>query len=101
MVTETEVKSIVSEVLTQRFADADLLRSDVELARDFDGEQIVRITALFDKKAATAVALFAASDEIRARLRKIGDERFVFIRQDIRDDQNAQFGDENNYEGPQ
>ncbi len=94
MVSEAEVRTVVADVLRQRFANEDLLRSDVELAEDFDGEQVVRVTAHFERTAASALALFAASDEIRDRLKRIGDERFVFIRQDVRDEPGGELGDE-------
>jgi ribosomal 50S subunit-associated protein YjgA (DUF615 family) len=82
MMTDTEIRKIVSDVMRERFANLGLMDSDVAFEEDFDGEKIVRVTAHFERREDVGEALFDAADTIRARLIKAGDDRFVFVRRD-------------------
>jgi hypothetical protein len=82
MMTEAEIRKIVSEVMQARFANRGLVNSDVVLDDDFDGEKIVRVTAHFDRPRDVGESLFDAADTIRTRLIEAGDDRFVFVSRD-------------------
>jgi hypothetical protein len=83
MMTEAEIRKIVSEVMQARFANRGLVNSDVVLDEDFDGDKIIRVTAHFNRPPEdTAESLFDARDAIRARLIEAGDNRFVFVSRD-------------------
>jgi ribosomal 50S subunit-associated protein YjgA (DUF615 family) len=82
MMTEAEIRKIVSDEMQARFANRGLVNSDVVLDDDFDGEKIVRVTAHFDRRRDVAESLFDAADTIRARLIEAGDDRFVFVNRD-------------------
>ena len=82
MMTETEIRKIVSDVMRERFAKLGLVDSDVVLDEDFDGEKIVRVMAHFDRPRDVGESLFDAADTIRTRLIEAGDDRFVFVSRD-------------------
>ena len=82
MMTETEIRKIVADVMRERFAKLGFVNSDVVLNEDFDGEKIVRVTAHFDRPRDVGESLFDAADTIRTRLIEAGDDRFVFVSRD-------------------
>jgi len=82
MITDTQIRNIVSEVLQGRFAEHGFVNSDVVFDEDFDGEKIIRVTAHFDGPRDVADSLFDAADDIRARLLETGDDRYVFVSRD-------------------
>lgn len=81
MTTEAEVRTIVLEVLSKKFASSGFSGVDVVLEKDFDGEDIIRVIAKFSEPAKNSEALFEAASDIRRKLIQRGDERFVFVRQ--------------------
>lgn len=82
MASESEIRSIIAEVLEKHFTEPKLLRFDVNFTEDFDGEKIIRVIAHLAKPSERSEPIFAAADDIRERLAAAGDERFVFLRQD-------------------
>ena len=82
MISEAKVKSIVKDVLATTLAGSGLVTSDINFDEDFDGEKIVRVTARLKSAPDKGERLHEAMDEIRDRLVRAGDHRFVFIRAD-------------------
>lgn len=81
MVTDADIRNIVSEIMQSRLASRGLVSSDIVFDEDFDGDKIIRVIAHFNRPPEdTAKPLFDARDAIRARLIEAGDNRFVFVR---------------------
>ena len=82
MMTNTSiVGAVVSEVLKHRLASLGFSGADIVIEKDFDGEDVIRVTAKLSKQGVDSEALFEAASDIRQRLIAEGDDRFVFVKQ--------------------
>ncbi len=81
MVSNEETVKIVETILSELLSARNFVDADVNFLEDFDGEPIVRVTARLKEPLHNSEVLFQAADEIRDRLLKRGDERFVFVQQ--------------------
>lgn len=78
----TQVKEVVADVLSHRFAKNGYSSADVNVEEDFDGEEIIRVTVHLSQPVENIDELYESVGEIRDHLQKEGDRRFVFLDQD-------------------
>lgn len=78
----TQVKEVVTGVLSHRFAKNGYSSADVNVEEDFDGEEIIRVTVHLAQPVENIDELYDSVGEIRDHLQKEGDKRFVFLDQD-------------------
>ncbi|MBI1980463.1 MAG: hypothetical protein HYS63_02645 [Methylocystis sp.] len=79
----TQVKEVVTGVLSERFARNGYTSADVKVEEDFDGEEIIRVTVHLARPVENIDELYESVGEIRERLQQEGDKRFVFLNQDF------------------
>ena len=79
--TNAEIQSVASEILSIKLGDKSFQDAAIAIEKDFDGEDIVRVTATLHRPATDADLLFEAASDIRQRMIETGDDRFVFVRQ--------------------
>lgn len=79
----SQVKEVVTGVLSQRFAKNGYSRADVNVEEDFDGEEIIRVTVHVARPVENVDELYDSVGEIRNRLQQEGDKRYVFLNQDF------------------
>lgn len=82
MIANSEVEKIIANVLRERLGKNGFSRSDVVFDEDFDGEEIIRVTAHVETPVADVDELFDSVYAIRDQLLKAKDKRFVFLSQD-------------------
>lgn len=86
--TDQQIAQIVSDVLKDRVPEAKFLRAEASSDKDFDGEPIIRITAYYvNRPNERPDALTSAVHDIRSALISCGEERFVFLSNDIANEQ--------------
>ena len=80
--TDAEIRSVASEVLANKLGPMSFHQAVIAVEKDFDGEDVIRVTATLDRPLADSDVLFEAASDIRQRMIEAGDDRFVFVRQD-------------------
>jgi hypothetical protein len=78
----TEVREVVSGVLSERLSKSGYSGIDVAFEEDFDGEEIIRVTIHLAQPVENVDELYDSVGVIRDQLSKSGDDRFVFLNQD-------------------
>lgn len=94
MILEAKVKEIVSKVMEEKFGTSELRDKEVDFEDDFDGEQIIRVTAVFRTDSVASESLFEAATAIRTQLKQAGDDRFVFVQRKPPENAGAEREDE-------
>jgi hypothetical protein len=92
----TQVKEVVTGVLSKQFAKNGYSSADVKIEEDFDGEEIIRVTVHLSQPVENIDELYASVGEIRDQLQLEGDKRYVFLDQDYpgaRDEYEEEDGD--------
>ncbi|MCJ2006861.1 hypothetical protein FV232_12285 [Methylobacterium sp. WL30] len=84
--TEREVENVVSSVLEHRFPGGQYKAAEVRFDTDFDGAPIIRVTARYNTRPASRAELVRTVHAIRDALIARGDDRFVFLSNDIADE---------------
>jgi hypothetical protein len=79
----SQVKEVVTGVLSQRLAKNGYSSADVKVEEDFDGEEVIRVTVHLARPVDDTGELYDSAGEIRTRLQQEGDKRYVFLRQDF------------------
>ncbi|WP_156387506.1 MULTISPECIES: hypothetical protein [unclassified Methylobacterium] len=78
--TDKEIQEVVFSVLKSRVPEAEFQGADVRSDIDFDGESIIRVTARYERRPAERrEALIGAIHDLRDALIAKGEERFVFL----------------------
>lgn len=80
---DREISDIVSKIVRARYPEAGFRGAEVRSDLDFDGEPIVRVTAAYERRPAPASALVGLTHDIRDALLSRGDDRFVFLENEI------------------
>ncbi len=83
MMKQSQVHKIVNDVLALRLGSNGFSKSDVTFEEDFDGTEIIRVTAHFENPVDDVRLLMDSQSAIRRTLIKGGDDRYVFLRQDF------------------
>ena len=83
MMKQFEVQKIVDGVLAQRLGTNGFSKSDVTFEEDFDGAEIIRVTAHLEKPVDDVRLLMDSQSAIRRTLMDCGDDRYVFLQQDF------------------
>ncbi|MGA8170716.1 MAG: hypothetical protein WB816_07785 [Methylocystis sp.] len=78
----TQVREVVTGVLSERLAKNGYSSADVKAEEDFDGEEIIRVTVHLARQVEDIDELYDSVGAIRDRLQQEGDRRFVFLSQD-------------------
>ena len=82
--TDDEVQKVVAGVLANYAPEARFQGADVYSDIDFDGEPIIRVTAHYERlPGARFDVLISAVHAIRSALIEKGDDRFVFLTNDV------------------
>lgn len=79
MTPSSEIQEIAKRVLSSRFAANRIVDCRVSAEEDFDGEEIVRVTAVSEIPVEDARERLAANIAIQDELRRRGDDRYVFL----------------------
>ncbi len=87
--TEQEIEPIVSSVLTDRFPDGQYRGATVRFDTDFDGVPIIRVTARYGTRPGSRSELVRTVHAIRDALIDRGEDRFVFLDNDIIDERQS------------
>jgi hypothetical protein len=94
MMTDDEIREVVSRFLHQQFADLEFDHSTVASEEDYDGSSIIRVKAHFKGGRVPVVRLIDAGHDIRTELIKHGEERFVFLSSAFPHDQDEMVDDD-------
>ncbi|GEP05697.1 hypothetical protein [Methylobacterium oxalidis] len=87
--TEREIESIVSNVLRARFPGGQYTGAAVRFDTDFDGAPIIRVTARYQTRPDSRTEIVRTVHAIRDALLDRGEERFVYLTNDIADERQA------------
>jgi hypothetical protein len=79
MTPNAEIKKIAEDVLRTQLASSKILDCRVDAEEDFDGAEIVRVTAVSEIPVDDAWKRLAANTAIRDALLERGDNRYVFL----------------------
>jgi hypothetical protein len=79
MTPNAEIKKIAEAVLQTQFASSKIVGCRVDAEEDFDGAEIVRVTAVSEIPVENAEERLAANTAIRDALLQRGDNRYVFL----------------------
>jgi hypothetical protein len=79
MMTDENIKNVVSPLLHERFRQAGFRHATVKSEEDFDGSSVLRVTAHLSTPNVSSDDLIAALHQIRTELLSRGEERFVFL----------------------
>ncbi len=79
MTPNAEIKKIAEAVLQTQFASSKIVDCRVDAEEDFDGAEIVRVTAVSEIPVDDARKRLAANTAIREALLQRGDDRYVFL----------------------
>ena len=86
--TDQEVSQIVHHVLRDRVPAANFMGADVWSDTDFDGDPIIRVTARHGYRPDTKPdPLITAVHDLRSALIERGEDRFVFLTNEVADEQ--------------
>ncbi|MCJ2135733.1 hypothetical protein MKK69_17010 [Methylobacterium sp. J-026] len=89
--TDQQISEIVHDVLRNRVPAAQFLGADVWSDTDFDGDPIIRVTARYGHRpTAKPDPLIAAVHDLRSALLARGEDRFVFLSNDVADEQRVE-----------
>jgi hypothetical protein len=89
--TDQEIQEVVSNVLRSRTPEAGFRGAEVRSDIDFDGESIIRVTARYERRPAERrEALIGAVHDLRDALIAKGEERFVFLTNDVVSERQSQ-----------
>jgi hypothetical protein len=88
--TDQQIEKTVSRILAERVPDAGFRGAEVRSDIDFDGESIIRVTARYDHRPAREDALIDVVHALRSELMKQGEERFVFLTNEIESERQHQ-----------
>ncbi|WP_379003234.1 hypothetical protein [Methylobacterium iners] len=81
----------MSNVLRTRVPEAGFKGADVRSDIDFDGESIIRVTARYERRPQERrEALIGAVHDLRDALIAKGEERFVFLTNDVVSERQSQ-----------
>jgi len=75
----SDIQKIAEGVLKSQMTSSKILDCRVESERDFDGEEIVRVTAVSEIPVEDARLRLAANTAIQDELHRLGDDRYVFL----------------------
>lgn len=75
----SEIQKIAENVLKSQLASSKIVDCRVESEQDFDGEEIVRVTAVSEIPVEDARLRLAANTAIQDELHRLGDDRYVFL----------------------
>ena len=82
--TDQEIQEVVSNILRTRVPEAGFKGADVSSDIDFDGESIIRVTARYERRPQERRdVLIGAVHDLRDALIDRGEERFVFLTNDV------------------
>jgi hypothetical protein len=87
MTPNAEIQKIAERVLQSQFASSRIVGCRVASEEDFDGAEIVRVTAVSEIPVDDASARLAANLAIRDELLQRGDDRYVFLDIELSSDQ--------------
>ena len=86
--TDQEISRIVSKVLRDRVPSAGFSHADVRSETDFDGGSVIRVTAHYECRPLDRPdILVSAVHDIRAALIPLGEDRFVFLTNEVASEQ--------------
>jgi hypothetical protein len=83
--TDQEISEIASRVLKERFPDAGLIAAEAKSDLDYEGTPILTIMARFQHRPLIPDASSSAIHELRTELLRRGEDRFVFLSNEYRD----------------
>ena len=81
MLYRSQVETIVDDVLREHLGGHGFAKADIGYEEDFDGEEIIRVTAHLDTPFEDVRVMMEAADAIRVRLLDEDDTRYVFLSQ--------------------
>lgn len=79
MMQNSEIQKIAERVLKSELASSKIVDCRVGVEEDFDGKEIVRVTAVSEIPVEDARKRLAANTAIRDELLQHGDDRYVFL----------------------
>jgi hypothetical protein len=79
MMPDADLQEIAARVLEKQLASSKIVECRVKTELDFDGEVIVRVTAVSEIPVDDARLRLAANTAIQDELRRRGDDRYVFL----------------------
>jgi hypothetical protein len=79
MTPNSEIQKIAEQVLKTRLASSRIVDCTVASEEDFDGEEIIRVTAVSEIPVEDPRERLAANTAIRDELLRRGDKRYVFL----------------------
>ena len=89
--TDQEISRIVNDVLRERVPAAGFKGAEVMSDQDFDGDPIIRVTAHYERRPRTKPdPLITAVHDLRSALIDQGEDRFVFLDNDVEDEQQVE-----------
>ncbi len=81
-----EISKVVTEVLTKNLASQGFEKADVASEMDFDGSSIIRVKAHYGDAEVSSDEIIKSLHEIRDELIEKGEERFVILQSDYKND---------------
>lgn len=81
MLNKSQVETIVADVLREQLGGYGFAKADIGYEEDFDGEEIIRLTAHLDTPVEDVRVMMESADAIRVRLLDADDTRYVFLSQ--------------------
>lgn len=88
--TDDDISEVASKVLRTRFPEAGFIGAKAKSDVDYDGTPILKIMAQFQHRPRAADASSTAIHDLRTELLKRGEDRFVFLSNEYRDQQEEQ-----------
>jgi hypothetical protein len=98
MLADSDIQKIAEGVLKAQLASSKIVECRVNSELDFDGELIVRVTAVSEIPVDDARLRLAANTAIQDQLHRSGDERYVFLDIELSSEQT---GDEEDDQEPE